>query len=156
MRHDSRVAGVRGLICEVERLVGRRLIVVGWRKFSSVFFQHTESRMSVRGVKLAARSQHRRNDLRPSLHIRQPTNGPPGCKDEIERARRQIRGLIYGPLDEVCLQASLIGQAPCNAQRGTRKIESGSSRAAPYQTQCIPANMALQMQNALSGNVAEF
>ena len=28
--------------------------------------------------------------------------------------------------------------------------------AAPYQAQCIPTNMALQMQNALSGNVAEF
>ena len=65
-------------------------------------------------------------------------------------------GLIYGPLDEVCLQASLIGQTPCNIQRGTGKIESGNSRAAPYQAQRVPTDMALQMQNALSRDVAEF
>jgi hypothetical protein len=41
-------------------------------------------------------------------------------------------------------------------QRGTRKIESGNSRAAPHQAQCIPTNMALQTENALPGNVAEF
>jgi len=64
--------------------------------------------------------------------------------------------LIYSLLDEVRLQAGLIGQTLRNIRRGTGKIESGNSRAAPYQAQCIPTNMALQMQNALSGNVTEF
>src|SRR2546423_15697967 len=47
-------------------------------------------------------------------------------------------------------------QTPCDIQRSAGKIQSGNSRAAPYQAQCIPANMALQMQNALSADVAEF
>ena len=112
--------------------------------------------MSVREVKLPARRQYGCNDLRPFLHIRQPANGSPCREDEIEWARRQIRGLVDGPLDEVRLQAGLLGQAPCNTERGRRKIESGGGRTAPDQAQGIPADMALQMQSALSDDVAEF
>ena len=156
MRHDRRIAGVRGLVHELQRPVGRRLKIEGGHKPSGVFFQHVERRMRVGEVELAARRQHGRNDLRPFLHIGQPANGAPGCEDEVERARRQVRSLIHGPLDEVRFQAGLIGQAPGNLQRGAGKIESGDRRAAPYQAQRIPADMALQMQNALAGDVAEF
>src|SRR5438874_3948829 len=41
-------------------------------------------------------------------------------------------------------------------QRGTGKIEPGHFRAAPYQAQGVPSDMALQMQHALSGNVAKL
>ena len=156
MRHDRRIAGVGGLVCELQRPVGRRLKIVRGHKPSSDFFQHGKPRMSVREVKLSARRQHRRNDFCPLLHIGQPANGSPCCVDEIERAGHELRSLIYGALDEVCLKASLAGQTPCNIQRGAGKIEPGDSRAAPYQAQCIPTDMALQMQNALSKDVAEF
>jgi hypothetical protein len=64
--------------------------------------------------------------------------------------------LIDGALDEVRIQAGLVGLAPCNIQRGTGKIQPGDSRAAPHQAQRIPADMALQMQHALSPDVSEF
>jgi hypothetical protein len=54
MRHDGRVASVRGLICELQKLVGRRLKIVRGHKPSSVFFQHGKPRMSVCEVKLPA------------------------------------------------------------------------------------------------------
>jgi uncharacterized protein (DUF924 family) len=64
--------------------------------------------------------------------------------------------LIHGAPDEVCLQAGLLGQTPRNRQRGAGKIQSGDGRAAPYQAQCIQTNMALQMQHALSKDVAKL
>ena len=120
-------------IYEHQRLVGRRLKIVRGHELSSVFFQRVKSGMGVGKVKFSAWHQHGCNDFRPFLHIRQPANRSPSREDKIERARRQIRGLVYSPLDEIRVQAGLMRQAPCDVERGAGKIQSGSNRAAPYQ-----------------------
>jgi len=51
------------------------------------------------------------------------TKGSPSREDEVEWARRQMRGLVDGPLNEVGLQPRLVGKAPREVQRRTGEIE---------------------------------
>ena len=62
--------------------------------------EHVKAWMSIRKVQFAARCEHRCDDLRPDLQIRQPVDRSPGRIDQIERARCQLGGLVHDPLNE--------------------------------------------------------
>jgi hypothetical protein len=47
-------------------------------------------------------------------------------------------------------------KAARDVQRHARKIEPGRCRAASHEAERVAPDMALQMEDALSGNVAEF
>ena len=128
MRHDGRVARVGRRLDELQRPVGRRLEIERRHQPAGVLLQHDEAGMSIGAVKFAARRQHGRNDPRPNPHVRQPAKRSPSRKDEIERARRQMRGLVHGPLNEVGLQPGLVGKAAREIERRTGEIEPGDQR----------------------------
>ena len=67
-----------------------------------------------------------------------------------------MRGLVHSPLNKVGLEPGLARKASRDVQRYARKIEPGCHRAASHEAERVTPDMALQMEDALSGNVAEF
>src|SRR4051794_25753135 len=112
--------------------------------------------MRVGEIKLSPGREYGGNDFGPFSHIRQPANRSPRREHEIERTGCQARGLIDGTLDEVGLQACFVRQTSRDVECRAGEIEPGRDGAAPHEAQRIAADMALQMQDAFSGNVAEF
>jgi hypothetical protein len=53
-------------------------------------------------------------------------------------------------------ELSLHGKAPRHLDRSRREIKPGDDGAASREAKRVPPDMALQMQDSLSGNVAEF
>ena len=147
---------VRRRLDELQRPVRWRLEVERRHQPARVLFQRDEAGMSVGTVEFATRRQDGRNNPRPILHIREPAKGSPCRKDEIERARCYMRSLIHSPLNEVGLQPGLVGKAPSKVQRRAGEIEPGNHGTASHQAERVASNVALQVEDALSGNVAEF
>src|SRR5262249_20756843 len=138
------------------RPVCRRLEVVCGHQPACLFLQHIKAGMRIGAVKFTARCKHGCNDACPNPHIRQPTQGSPSRKDKIERARCQLGSRIHRSLNKVGRRSGLLGKAARNLQRGPGEIEPGRHRATPHQAECVPADMALQMEDALSVDVAEL
>src|SRR5882724_4107701 len=67
-----------------------------------------------------------------------------------------MRGLVHSPLNKVGLESGLARKASRDVQRHPRKIKPGCHRAAAHEAERVAPDMALQMEDALSGNVAEF
>src|SRR5438128_3847643 len=112
--------------------------------------------MSICAVKFAARRQHGCDDVRPTLHVGQPAQDSPRRKDQIERARRYTRRLVYSSLNEVSLQPGFLGKAARDLQRYTGEIEPRRNSAESRQTERVQPDMALQMEDALAADVAEL
>jgi hypothetical protein len=60
------------------------------------------------------------------------------------------------PLNEVGFQPGLLGKASRDIERYAREIEPSCHRAASHETERVAPDRALQMEDALSGNVAKF
>ncbi len=81
---------------------------------------------------------------------------PPRRKDEIERAGRQTRRLVYGSLNEVSFQSGLLRKAARGVHRCTGEIESRRDGAESRQTERVQPDMALQMEDTLAADIAEL
>ena len=154
--YDGRIARIGGRVDELERAVRGCLKIIRRHEFSDLLFEKVEARVAVREVQFAARRQHRCDDIGPNLDIRQPADRPPRREDQIERARREFRGLVDSPFDEFGRQPGLLCEASRDAQGYGREIQPGSHGAAPHEAERVAPDMALQMQDALSLDVAEF
>jgi hypothetical protein len=73
--------------------------------------------MGICAVKLAGRHQDGCDDPRPIPHIRQPAQGSPRRKDEIERAGRKMRSLFHSTLNEIGLQSDRLGKIARGVER---------------------------------------
>jgi hypothetical protein len=112
--------------------------------------------MRVCTVELATGGKYGGNDPRPNPQIRQPAEGSPCRKDKIERARREVWRLLHPPLNEVGLQTGLLGKPTRKGQRGTGEIKARDHGTASCEAKCVSPDMTLQMQRALSGDIADF
>jgi len=156
MRHDGRVVGVGRRSDELQRPAGSRLEIEERDKPVVALLQHEESRMGIRKVEFATGCEYGCNDVRPDLHVRQPADCPPSRKDQVERPRRQMRGLVHAPLDEVGFQPGLDGKLSRHFERCAGEVESDRHGAASDEAERVSPNVALQVEDALSGDVAEF
>jgi hypothetical protein len=64
-------------------------------------------------------------------------------------------GVVHSALDEVG-QPGLVGKASRNVNGCAREVESGGHRATSDQAERVFPNMALQVEDALCGNIANF
>jgi hypothetical protein len=156
VNHDGWIARVGRCVDELQRTVRGCLKIIRWHESSDLLFEKVEARVAVREVQFAARRQHRCDNISPSLGIRQPADRPPRREDQIERARREFRGLVDSPFDEFGLRPGLLGEDSGDAQGYAREIQPGGHGAAPHEAERVAPDMALQMQDALSLDVAEF
>ena len=118
--------------------------------------------MGLGEIQRAAGAQHRRDDFGPRPDVRQPADRSPGHENQIETVRlgNGDRRIINIGFDE----ARPIGEArfPAQGRRaaamaGRGKIDADDfGGAALQQHQAVRSEMALQMQNPLSGERRQF
>src|SRR5262245_30150493 len=158
MHHRGRLAdiGRRLQVDEFQRPIRWRLEIECRNEPAGLLLQHREARMRIRAIKLAAGGEHAVNDPCPISQVGQPAKRSPGRKDEIERAGRELRSLSHPPLYEGGVEPGLLGKTSRDVDRRRREIESGGDGAASREAERVAPNMALQMEDALPGNIAEF
>ena len=119
------------------------LKIIRRHESSDLLFEKVEARVAVREVQFAARRQHRYDDISPNPDIRQPADRPPRREDQIERARREFRGLVDSPFDEFGLQPGLLCEASRDAQGYAREIQPGGHGAAPHEAERVAARYGI-------------
>ncbi|HZZ60211.1 MAG TPA: hypothetical protein VFE63_03435 [Roseiarcus sp.] len=156
MDHYGRVAGVGGRINECQRPVRGRFEIVGRREFAGLLLQNAEARVGVRKVELPSGRKHGRNHASPDPDIGEPADCPPGGKHQIEQSRRQAWSFVHGPFDESGLQTGFVCELSRDVERCARKVDSGDQGPPPHEAERVAPDVALQMEDALSRNIAEF
>src|SRR5215471_15139368 len=99
----GRITRVGRFLDKLQRLIRRRLEIVRWHELACLLLQRHEAGMRIGTIEFTAWCKHGCNDSRPFRHIRQPAEGSPSRENEIIRTGCEMRSLLYGSLNEVCL-----------------------------------------------------
>ncbi len=149
--------GVVALLVADDRLV--RLVGIaqaqrrGGRQVRCIV-QHHRRRVAFQQIEPAARFQSARRHRHPAVHVRNPADSPPGSEDDVEavQARRRIQHVRQ---DELTVDAGLTREGSRRFDGRRRIVEAGHLCAQPRQGQGVEAEMALQVEQAFAGDVAE-